>query len=148
MNSEQVNWSILMPRNHRLYGIAFSVHLYFLHTYTNYIKVFLSNNLYTVIWFQVTILNRNNLWLYAIKYFYLMLIIFKTWSHLCQIDLPLRVDLGIMAMKRYSTEFEPQYQMQFSIIFRTSWVSGGILCWGYNQLIPSPTNIALRTRFR
>ena len=48
------------------------------------------------------------------------------------LPLQFRVDLGVMAMKRYSTffkspELEPHFQMQFSVIPDTHFLVGGVL---------------------
>ena len=57
------------------------------------------------------------------------------------------VNLGIMAMKEYSTlpgspELEPHYQMKSNVITETSLLEGVLLfCWGvYGQHILSPNN--------
>ena len=57
------------------------------------------------------------------------------------LQLQVRVDLGVMAMKGYSTfprspKLEPHHQMQFSVISR-------ILNKEYSQYIPSPANRAI-----
>ena len=55
--------------------------------------------------------------------------------------LQFRVDLGVMAMKRYSAfirspELDLHHQMQFSIILGEPIFKG----WGYSQRIPSPAD--------
>ena len=61
--------------------------------------------------------------------------------------LQVRVDLGVMAMKEYSTlsrtlEQEPHYQMQFSVIPRTPFFFEGVLplCKRCNQYILHPAS--------
>ena len=59
--------------------------------------------------------------------------------------IPLRVDLGIMAMKRYftlpkSSELEPHHQVLFRVIFRISIFGGALpLYRAYSRYIVSPT---------
>ena len=73
-----------------------------------------------------------------------------------ELTLWIRMDLGVMAMKGYSTlpklpELKPYHQMQFSVISRTPLFFGGgeilSLCRGYSWYIESPVSRATESFF-
>ena len=65
------------------------------------------------------------------------------------LSLPVRVGLGVMVMKEYSTlprfsELEPQHQIKFSVIPRTFIFLSGVLPFyeGYSQFIQNTADRA------
>ena len=76
----------------------------------NQVILFDTNNLHTVIWFHITLSNTNNFQTFGL-----------TIGHEWVLPIEIRIDLGIMVMKRYPTltgspELEPHHPMKFSDI--------------------------------